>query len=294
VHPAPFEYIRVDSPEDAVELLAAEPEARLLAGGQSLIPMISLGLATPRMLIDISSLELAGLARNGDEIEIGCLTRHRELELGQDVRDTLPLATEAARNIGNPRVRNRGTFGGSLSHADPAAELGAVALAHGGYAVALGPVGKRTIAIDEFFQGFFETGMSSDEMLTSVTLALPPAGSGTAFVEVAQRSDDFAVAAAAAILTPAADGRTVARARLAVVGAGPAPARCIAAEDVCAGESVTEPILARIARTVSDWADVEDDAILSGRYRKHVAGICARRAVSLAWTRAREGHGADD
>ncbi len=286
MHPPPFEYHRAESVPDALRALAGDPEARVLAGGQSLIPMMSLGVAAPTLLVDINALALSGLEQANGRIRIGALTRHREFELSRETSELLPLASEAARSIGSPRVRNRGTFGGSLCHADPAAELAAVALAHEGSVTIENGDGSREVAIDEFFHGFFETAVAQGELLTAATLDRPADGSGTAFVEVAQRADDFAVAAAATILTPDRTGRMVADVRLALAGVGPAPARCFPAEGMCAGEQFDTALLDRVRAAVVDWAEPEDDPFVGANYRRHVAGVCARRALATAWARS--------
>ncbi|MDQ3890651.1 MAG: FAD binding domain-containing protein, partial [Actinomycetota bacterium] len=220
VIPRPFEYERAGSVAEAVALLAeaGTRDVTLVAGGQSLIPMLSLGLARPDVLVDLGALDLAGLERGNGSVRVGAGTTHRSVELGSDARELVPLASEAARSIGNPRVRNRGTFGGSLAHADPAAELGAVLLAYGGTVVAQGAGGERRIPADDFFQGYLTTALAPDEVLVAAELELPAPGSGVGFQEAARRADDFATAAAAAIVTLDADGRACSTARLALAG----------------------------------------------------------------------------
>lgn len=284
MQPAPFDYECAGSVAEAVELLGAG-DARLIAGGQSLVPMMSLGLAAPAAIVDIGMLELAGLEARGDVVRVGALTRHRELERGGAAAALLPLAAEAARHVGNPRVRNRGTFGGSLSHADPAAELCAVALAHGGEAVAQGPSGERRVALDDFFQGYFETALQEREVLVAVDLDRPPAGSGTAFVELAQRADDFAVAGAAAIVTPSADGASCAAARVAVLGVGGAAQRLTEVEGLCAGAAIDERLLTEARAAAAAAIAPEDDPFVSAAYRRRVAAACVSRAIQAAWRR---------
>lgn len=282
MHPRPLEYTRADSVAEALEALGADAEAKVLAGGQSLVPMLSLGLASPTLLVDIGALELAGLERRNGAVRVGALTRHRELERSAEVAALLPLAAAAARHIGNARVRNRGTFGGSLSHADPAAELGAVALAHGGTALIEGPAGAREVDLGAFFAGFFETAVGGDELLVAAELELPPEGSGTGFVEVAQRADDFAVAAAAAIVTPDASGRAVGSVRLALAGVGEAPIRCPQAEASCVGLAGDGELLRAVGEAVASSISPETDAFVSADYRRRVAAVCAGRAVLAA------------
>ena len=181
MYPRPFEYTRPETVAEAIEALASGAgEARAIAGGQTLVPMMSLGLAAPDLLVDIGRLPLAGTERVNGSVALGALTRHRELERSDELARQVPLAAEAAHYIGNPRVRNRGTLGGSLSHADPASELGAVALAYGGTVVIAGPDGERSVPIDDFFKGYFTTAVGSGELLTRVELELPAPGTATA------------------------------------------------------------------------------------------------------------------
>ncbi|HET6830580.1 MAG TPA: xanthine dehydrogenase family protein subunit M [Solirubrobacterales bacterium] len=292
MYPRPFEYARPESVAEALEALAGDgaSEARPLAGGQSLVPMMSLGLAAPDLLVDLARLPLAGSEGNGGgTVRLGALTRHRELERSAELAARVPLASEAARFIGNPRVRNRGTLGGSLSHADPASELGTVALAYGGRAVITGQGGERSVDFDEFFHGFFETAVESGELLTAVELDVPGAGSGHGFHEVAGRADDFAIAAAAAVVTLDEAGAACADARLALAGIADRPLRIGAGEDVCRGAAIDEPLLDRVAAAVTEAVTPEDDAFVSAEYRARAAGTCAARALAAAWERAREG-----
>jgi carbon-monoxide dehydrogenase medium subunit len=250
VIPRPFAYERPATVEDAVAARAGG--GTVLAGGQSLVPMMSLGLARPELVVDISRLELAGLeARNGSVV-VGALTRHRELELGAEARDALPLLAAAAAHVGNPRVRNRGTLGGSLAHADPAAELPVACLVHGGTVVARGPGGDRRIALEDFFVGYLETALAPDEVLVSVELERLPEGTRIGFYEVAQRADDFALACAAAAVLP--DGEV----RVVVGGVADRPVRADA------------------------QVDPDDDAFVSGAFRGRLARVCASRALEAA------------
>ena len=263
--PRPFAYERPQSVEDAVSILAEADgqEARVIAGGQSLVPMLSLGLARPDLLVDISRLELADIEPVDGRVRVGALTRHRTLELDPDARQMLPLAAAAAAHVGNPRVRNRGTFGGSLAHADPAAELPVVAVAHGGDIVAHGPGGERRIPLEEFFVGYLETALAPGELLVAAELERPPEGSGVGFHEEAQRADDFALACAAAVITP--DGR----ARVVVGGVADRPLRF---------EGTPDELPAAVAAGV----DPDDDAFVSAAFRRRLATACARRALEAA------------
>jgi aerobic carbon-monoxide dehydrogenase medium subunit len=265
VIPRPFEYERPRSVDEAVAILAAADgrDARVLAGGQSLVPMLSLGLARPDVIIDISRLELEGLDEVDGRVRIGATTRHRTLELDGEARTLLPLAAEAAAHVGNPRVRNRGTFGGSLAHADPAAELPVVALAYGGQIVARGPRGERRIPLDEFFLGYLETALEQDEILVAAELERSEDGSGVGFHEEAQRADDFALACAAAVVAP--DGQ----ARVVIGGVADRPRLFSGAID-------------DLPPAVEAAVNPEDDAFVSARFRRRLAASCARRALTAA------------
>ena len=288
MYPRPFAYERAASLADALGALAGDEDAKPIAGGQSLVPMMSLGLLAPARIVDIGGLDLTGLQRANGSITVGALTRHRELERSDEFARHLPLAAEAARHIGNPRVRNRGTLGGSLSHADPAAELGAVMVAHGGHAVIAGADGTRRVAFDEFFQGFFETAVGPDELLVSVELDVPPDGSGTAFVEIARRADDFALAAAAAIVTLGGSKGEIAQLRLTLAGVADRPVRCFDAEELCATSGISDQLWGDLGTAVQGAIEPEDDPFTSAAYRSRVAATCAVRAVRTAWRRARE------
>ena len=287
MYPRPFEYRRPETLSEATAALAeAAGEARVIAGGQSLVPMMSLGLVQPDLLVDIGLLPLAGAEGNNGVVSVGALTRHRELERSAQFAERLPLAADAAHYIGNPRVRNRGTFGGSLSHADPASELGAVALTYGGNAAIAGPAGERSVPISEFFEGFFVTAVGPGELLVRVDLELPPPGTGHGFYEVAGRADDFATAAATALVT-VDDAGACAEARLALAGVSDRPIRFSAGEELCRGQSLDGEFLERVGTAVKDGIAPEDDAFISAAYRTRAAATCARRALEAAWRRAR-------
>jgi CO/xanthine dehydrogenase FAD-binding subunit len=287
LYPRPFEYVRANSAVEAIELLAeAEGDARVIAGGQSLVPMMSLGLATPDRVVDVGALELAGLEVVDGKVRVGALTRHRQIELDPEFANAVPLAAEAAGHIGNPRVRNRGTLGGSLAHADPAAEFGAVMLAYGGVAAIEGADGERDVPLADFFHGFFETAVGTGELLVRVELDRPPPGTGHGFYEIAGRADDFATAAAVALVTVSDDGRECERARLALAGVSDRPIRMPAVEALCVGRAFDEELVNEVTQRVRESVDPEGDAFISAEYRRRCAGIGAARALQSAWSRA--------
>jgi len=287
MHPRVLDYVRPATLDDALAALADAPEARVLAGGQSLVPMLSLGLASPSLLVDLNGLELAGLERRGNVVAVGALTRHRELAQSETARRLLPLAAEAAACVGSPRVRNRGTFGGSIAHADPVAELAAVAIAYGGRVVLAGPGERRTVPIAAFLLGWYATAAEPGEIVVEVELQLPPPDAGTAFVEIVERADSFAVAGAAAIVSLEADGATVGEARVVVLGGGAGRAEAVAAAaDACRGAVPGVELEHGVAAAVRDSFEPEEDPFVPAHHRRRLAATCAARAVRTAVERA--------
>jgi len=283
--PRPFAYERPESVEEAIALLERDEDAKVIAGGQSLVPMLSLGLARPALLVDLDRTGLDGIEPTASGgFRVGALTRHRTLELSQAARAELPLVTEAAGYVGNPRVRNRGTFGGSFAHADPAAELPVAALVHGGAVVARGSAGERRIPFDEFFLGYLETALADGELISAVELDGLPDGAGTGFHEEAQRADDFALACAAAAVS--IENGAVSDVRLALGGVGSTPVRMPGVEDLLCGEQLSDELLTQAGAAVEAAVVPEEDVFCSAAFRRRLAGVCARRALAAAWVRA--------
>lgn len=278
--PARFEYLAPDNIDEAVALLAARaPDARPLAGGQSLVPMMNFRLARPAALVDLNRIrELAYVEDRGDHLAIGAMTRERTIENSALVREAAPLLHEATIHIGHLPIRSRGTIGGSLANADPAAEYPAAAVALGCELVARSPRGERRIAAAEFFDGPLSTVMEADELLTEIVVPKAPDGSGSAFVEIARRHGDFALAGVAAQVTPGG-GASV---RLAACGAGPRPLRLARAEaalrDGCSAEDA--------ARAAAAEVDPGDDLHASAAYRRRLVGVMTKRAVATAMKRS--------
>jgi aerobic carbon-monoxide dehydrogenase medium subunit len=280
VKPPPFLYARPRSVEEALALLAQHgDESKVLAGGQSLIPLLNFRLARPSVLIDLGRVEgLDTITEDANLLRIGAMVRQRHVEQSPLVARSCPLLIKALRHVGHVQIRNRGTVGGSMAHADPAAELPTVALALGAEMEVIGPGGRRTIAPPEFFDGPFMTTLQPDELLLSV--AFPStAGRRTAFVEISRRAGDFAVAGVAAVL---AGDRTVAEVSLAALGVGPSATRLAAAEDTIRGRSLDPPVLrdaaTAAAREVSPFDDVHADA----EYRREAVGVLVARALLRA------------
>lgn len=290
--PPPFTYVDPTGLSEATALLAAHgDEAKLLAGGQSLVPLLNMRLAQPAVLIDLNRVaELNYLreeSRDGRPgIAIGAMTRHRSIERDSAVTDRLPLLREAIGWVGHPQIRNRGTVGGSIAHADPAAELPLVLVALDGVATVRSERGTRTVPAAEFFLYTFTPALEADEVLAEVWLPLPSPGTGQAFVEVARRHGDFALVSTAVSLTVTAQGRC-ADARIAVGGAAPVPMRARAAEAGLAGEDPDDTRLREAARVAAGEMEPTSDVHADARYRRDVAETLVYRALAAAGRRAR-------
>ncbi len=287
--PAAFEYVAPRSVEEAVALLAERGEdAKVIAGGQSLVPMMAFRLATPAALVDLNSvLELEYVRIDGDTMALGAMARHRAVQVLPGLRERCAMAAEAVDLIGHPAIRNRGTVGGSIAHADPAAEWPALLLALDGEVDAVGPSGRRTIAAGDLFQTYFTTALAPDEILVEVRLRLPAGHAvGSSFVEVAQRHGDFAVAGAGAVLVLEADG-SAADARLVLIGVRDTAVRVTAAEAILRGVTPTDDVITEAATTIQSVIDPVSDVHGSSAYRRRVASAVAGRALTLARDRAR-------
>ncbi len=285
--PPPFEYHRPKTLQGALAQLVEFENARLLAGGQTLMPMLNMRLAAPEHLIDLAGVEgLAYIVDEGDEIAIGAMTTQRTIEFSELVRRRLPLLAEAILSVGHRQTRNRGTIGGSLCHLDPSAELPLVAMASDAKVRLASVAGTRTIPMAEFAIDFMTPAIEPGEIVTEIRLRPWPAGHGAAFIEFARRKGDFAIVAVAAMLALAPDG-TVARASLALGGVAPVPLRVAAAEALLVGKA---PGAAMIEHAASCCAQVEPltDPQVPPWYRRRVAVTLAQRALRLAAARAQE------
>jgi carbon-monoxide dehydrogenase medium subunit len=280
--PAPFRYLAPRSVPEALDALRRFDDAKVLAGGQSLVPLLAMRLARPSVIVDLNRIPgLAYVRAERDALAVGAMTRQRAAESDAIVAKRLPLLRQALMWVGHPQIRTRGTVGGSLAHADPAAELPAVAAVLGARFVVAGRRGSRAVGADEFFTGYLTTALQPDEILTEVRFPYPPAGAGWAFQEIARRHGDFAIAGAAAVLR-LDSARRCAEARLAFTGVGPGPVRVPEAEARLSGEPLTDAVLADVHRIVSDALDPSGDIHASAEYRKHVAGVLATRALREA------------
>jgi aerobic carbon-monoxide dehydrogenase medium subunit len=293
VKPAAFDYVAPRDIAEALSLLAAcGTDAKVLAGGQSLVPLMNFRLARPSFLVDINGIgALAGIERSNGQVTIGATTRQRDAAIHPTVKDLLPILAEAIGYIGHVGIQNRGTVGGSLAHADPAAELPVVALALDASLHLQRAGGQRTVRAEQFALGYLTTVLEPDELLTAASFCVPPVGSGWCFTEVARRHGDFALVAVAVLLNLDRSGR-VASARIALGGVGRAPVRARAAEQTLIGESATDDLFRAAAAAVGDALEPEDDIHASADYRRHLAGVLVRRALTSARSRAvGGGHG---
>lgn len=281
--PPPFEYHAPPSVEEALALLREHgDEAKALAGGQSLVPLLNFRLARPRHLIDLNRIPSLDYIREDDgAVAVGAMTRQRAVERSPLVRERCPLLAEAMPLIGHFQIRNRGTVGGSLAHADPAAELPAVVTALRGTLVARRAGRQRVLPAERFFVAYLTTALEPDELLVEARFPVPPPRSGSAFLEVSRRHGDFALVGVAAVVT-LDEGGVLTHAALALTGVGPTPVLAEEAARVLVGDRPTPQAFEAAARKVSEGLRPDADLHASAEYRRHVAGVLARRALARA------------
>ena len=287
--PAPFDYLAPGTLDEAIDLLAQHADAaKLIAGGQSLGPLLNMRLARPEVLIDLNRLaELDYLREQDGWLAIGALTRQRALERSRVVGERWPLLAEAVPYIGHTAIRNRGTVGGSIAHADPSAELPAVVAALGGELRIRGPRGERVARPDEFFVTYLTTSLAPDELLVEVRLPGVAAGTGCAWLEYARRHGDFALVGVAALLRLRAGGDgTCAEARLVYTGVGPAPYDARPAAGLLIGQPPSEETFAAAAERAAADSQPDADLHASAEYRRHLVRVLTRRALRQALQRA--------
>ena len=284
----PVEYEAPTTVADAIDLLGEhEEEASVLAGGQSLIPLLALRLARPAVLIDINGIdELSGISATNGSVTIGAMTREYMAEESETVAGAVPLLAAALPFIGHEAIRNRGTIGGSLAHADPAAELPAVARALDAEFVVRGPSGERVIPAAQWFEGYLTTSRRPDELLLQVRFPAAAQGTGVSFQEVARRHGDFAIVGLAVSLV--LSGGVISDARLAFAGLSDVPARAAAAEELLTGERPSAELFDEAARRATGDIDPPADLHGSPEYRKTVAAALVRRGLRAAADNARE------
>ena len=272
--PAPFAYAKAKSLDHAIELLARpDGEARLLAGGQSLIATLNMRLSAPKLLIDLNGVSgLAGIAVKNGMIEIGALTRHVEAERSSEVAQHAPLIALAMPHIGHAAIRNRGTLGGSIAFADPAAELPACLVALGGEVEIAGPKGRRTVKAGDFFKGLFETALSPDDVLTAIRVPAATPETRVGFAEFARRHGDYAMVGLAA--TAQSDGKGLGDVLLAYFGVGNVPLRARKAET-----KLTEGNIDDAVQALTADLDPSGDVQATAAAKKHLAGVLLRRVA---------------
>jgi aerobic carbon-monoxide dehydrogenase medium subunit len=282
VIPAAFEYVRPVSVDEAVGALAEHgDEAKVLAGGQSLIPLLRLRLAYPAVLVDVGRLaELRGVRDDGDALVVGAATPHHDVMTDPLVREHVPLVAEATATVADPAVRHRGTFGGALAHADPAGDLPAVALALGAVLEVAGPGGRRQVAAADFFQDYLQSAMGPDELLVSVRLPKPGPGWGHRYEKFHRVAQAWAVVGVAALVRR--DDGHIAEARVALTNMGTTPVRAAAVEAAAAGAEATPAALAAAAEHAAAGTSPPADLHAQSDYRQHLARVLTRRALVAA------------
>lgn len=284
--PASFDYIAADSLDMAIAALAAAgADAKIIAGGQSLVPMLNFRLLRPSILVDINRIPgLAFIVGTDNDIRIGALTRHHQLEMSPVIARHLPVLSCAITHVAHLAIRNRGTIGGSLSHGDPAAELPMMALLLDAELHIASASGKRTVAAPDFFLDALTVDLAGSDIVTEIALPKLPPQTGWGFEEVARRHGDFALAAVAATLT--VSGGAIAQARIALTGVGATALRAAAAGALLVGHVLEPGLISRVIDAVRAAIEPETDLHASADYRRHLAGVLTGRALAAAWRRA--------
>jgi aerobic carbon-monoxide dehydrogenase medium subunit len=282
MYPAQFEYHKASTVKEALDLLGKyKDEAKLLAGGHSLLPAMKLRLAQPKHLIDIGKVSgLSGVKEDGGTLVIGAMTTHYAIESSALLKSKCPLLPEVAGHIGDPMVRNMGTIGGSLAHADPAADWPAAAIALNADLVAEGPKGKRTIKADDFFKGLLTTALADDEILTEIRVPADAANVKSAYVKFPHPASRFAVVGVAAVLTM--DGGKVSKASIGITGAGSKAVRAKGVEAAITGKAADAASIQAAAEKGADGVDVQPDLQGSEEYKKHLLKVFSKRAIEAA------------
>jgi carbon-monoxide dehydrogenase medium subunit len=286
--PNPFDYAAASSVDEAISLLQEHgDEAKLLAGGHSLIPLMKLRLATPSTLIDIARVpDLAGVQTDDGSIVLGALTTYTSLIDSPELTRLCPLIPETAEQVGDMQVRNRGTVGGAVAHADPASDMPAAMLALEAIFTLQGPNGERTVAAGDFFQGPFTTALQPEEVLTRINLQKRGDRTGMAYEKFRSPASGYAIVGIAVVAT-IGDGGILDDVRIGVTGAGPQPARATAAEEALRGQTPDDGLISAVAERASDGLDFSGDIHASQDYRAHLVRVYTRRALQRALQRAR-------
>jgi len=281
MHPANFDYHRASSIDEAESLWKENSDASFLAGGHSLIPAMKLRLSDPGTLVDISGIDdLKGISRDGDTIRIGALTTHREVGSSDVVKDGCSALSEAAGMIGDPQVRNRGTIGGNVAHADPASDYPGILMALGATIV----TSSRSIVVDDFFTGLFETALNDGEIITEIQVPAIGASSGAAYTKFFNPSSRYAVVGVGALVSKS--NGSCSSCRIGVTGAADHAFRASVAEETLQGSDLGDDAVAASAAKVSDGQEMLSDLSASANYRTHLCGVMAKRAIVEAASRA--------
>jgi carbon-monoxide dehydrogenase medium subunit len=287
MYPAAFEYHAPGTVKDALKLLGKLRDAKILAGGHSLVPMMKLRLAQPKHLIDLRKVSgLGGIKDAKGMIEVGAMATHWEMESSKVLKAKVPVVSETAAIIGDPAVRNKGTIGGSLAHADPAADMPATAIALGFEFVCEGAKGKRTVKVDDWFKGLMATALKDKELLTRIRIPVWPAGSGAAYLKFPHPASRFAIVGVCAAVTVDKNG-TCTRASVGVTGAGTKAVRAKGVEAALTGKKLDAATIEAAAQKAADGVDVQADLQGSVEYKAHLCRVFARRALEAALKRAR-------
>ncbi len=282
--PAKFAYASPQSLQEALGLLA-DPDAKILAGGHSLLPLMKLRLAQPKLLVDIGRIPgLSYVRREDGVLAIGAMTTYRQIQMSPEVHQAAPVLADAAHEVGDPQVRAKGTLAGALAHADPAGDLPAVALALGGAIRAVGSGGERDIDLDGFFVDMLTTSLQEREIIGEVRLKIQPTGAGAAYQKFDQPASHYALTGVCAVIT--LQNGSIASARIGVTGVGPKAYRPTAVEQALVGTRAEEEAVKAAVQTVADGIDVQGDIHASPEYRAHLARVFTRRAVLEAAQRA--------
>ena len=288
--PPAFDYVAPTTLSEAVSLLSQNGDAKILAGGQSLIPMMRFRLAAPAVLIDINRLaDLAYIREEGGWLKIGALTREAMIDGSSLIRERYPLLADTARVVADPLVRNMSTIGGNLAHADPANDHPATMLAYGAQVVATGPQGERVIPVTDFFLGPFESALSADEILTEIQIPVPEANSGGAYIKLERKVGDFATAAVAVQIRLDENGNC-ASAGIGLTNVGLTPIKAAAAEEALRGQALDDTAIREAARLAAEAAEPESDHRGSAEYKRHLVKTLSVRALRKAAGRANGGN----
>lgn len=287
--PASFEYVRAASLDEALERLADDPNAKAIAGGQSLIPLLKFRLAQPGTLVDIGGLrDLEGITEDGDGWRIGALTTYRQLLDHDGLMTAYPALRECVESIGDVQIRNRGTVGGSLAHADPASDLPAMTLALDGEAIVRSGAGERRVPLSSFFQGAFETALEQGELLAGLALPKLPPGAGTAWESLEVSASGYAVAGVAAVVADTHGvygSASIDHVRVGITGVGDVPYRATAVEEALVGSDCNQAGIASAAPRATDGQTVASDIHADAEYRAALAVTMTRRALERAKAR---------